>query len=55
MHASYPESRRPEKLNDVISFRYDTLANEPHWEETIPIDEPLQGWLYEQRKELNLI
>jgi len=55
MHASYPESHRPEKLNEVISFRYDTLANEPHWEETIQIDEPLQSWLYEQQKDLNLI
>jgi len=55
MHASHPESRRPEKLNDVISLRYDTMADEPHWEETIPIDEPLQSWLYEQRKDINLI
>lgn len=55
MHDSYPASRRPARLNDVIAFRYDTLAEEPHWEQTIAIDEPLQSWLYEQRKDLNLI
>jgi hypothetical protein len=55
MHAAYPASRRPARLNDVITFRYDTLAEEPHWEQIIPIDEPLKRWLIEQRKDLNLI
>jgi hypothetical protein len=53
MHSSYPASRRPDKLNDVISFRYDTLADEPHWETVIAIDEPLQSWLKEQRGSSN--
>lgn len=55
MHASYPSLRQPARLNDVFTFRYDTLADEPHWEENIPIDEPLQSWIQEQRKALNLI
>jgi hypothetical protein len=55
MHDAYPASRRPALLNEVISFRYDTLAEEPRWEQFIAIDEPLQSWLYEQRKDLNLI
>jgi hypothetical protein len=55
MHASYPASRRPKKLNEVITFRYDTLADDPNWQATIAIDEPLLSWLDEQWKELNLI
>ena len=55
MHASYPPSRRAERLNDAHTCRYDTLADEPHWERIIPIDEPLQSWLHEQRRASELI
>ncbi len=53
MHASYPSSRRPARLNDVTAFRYDTLVNEARWEELIPIEEPLQSWLVENRQAQN--
>ena len=53
-HTAYPESRRAARLNDVITFRYDTLAGEPHWEKTIPIEEPLRSWLENQRERPHL-
>ncbi len=45
MHATYPRSRRPTKLNDVITTRYDELLQAPNWREFIDIVEPLQSWL----------
>jgi len=54
MHATYPPDLRAARLNDVISFRHDTLGDEPHWERLIAIDEPLQSWLIEQRQAYNL-
>ena len=50
MHAGYPAVRRPARLNDVYSFRYDTLADEADWQQVILIDEPLRSWLNEVRK-----
>jgi hypothetical protein len=50
MHDTYPMARRPTRLNDVYSCRYDTLVEEPDWEQLIQIDEPLLSWLYEERK-----
>ena len=54
MHASYPAPRRAARLNDVITCRYDTLAAEAHWEQTIAIDDPLRSWLQEQRRSLDM-
>ncbi|KAA3662403.1 MAG: hypothetical protein DWQ04_13590 [Chloroflexi bacterium] len=45
MHATYPRSRRPALLNDVITTRYDELLQAPNWRELIDIAEPLQSWL----------
>lgn len=45
MHGDYPGHRRPERLNDVITCRYDTFFDDPAWESAIPIDEPLKSWL----------
>lgn len=50
MHATYPAARRAARLNDVYSCRYDTLADDPHWERIIPIDDPLRGWLQQERR-----
>ena len=55
MHTSYPAPRRPARLNDVYSCRYDNLADDAHWERVMAIDEPLQSWLHEQRRALNMI
>ncbi len=49
MHTSYPPPLRADRLNDVVTCRYDTLAADPHWEEIISIDDPLRSWLREQR------
>lgn len=48
MHASYPAAQRPSRLNDLISFRYESLVQDGSWRDAIPVDEPLNGWL-EQR------
>ena len=45
MHGTYPRSRRPSKLNDVITTHYDELLQAPNWREFVDIAEPLQTWL----------
>ena len=48
MHATYPRTRRPTKLNDVITTRYDELFQAPNWRELVDIAEPLQSWLIDR-------
>jgi hypothetical protein len=48
MHLQYPSQRRPEKLNDLISGRYDTLFHDPAWPNLCPSNEPLKSWLVGQ-------
>lgn len=55
MHTSYPPTLRAARLNDVTTCRYDTLVTDPHWDQIIAIDEPVQSWLREQRRALDLI
>lgn len=45
MHLQYPSQRRPEKLDDLISGRYDTLFHDPSWPNLFPSNEPLKSWL----------
>lgn len=45
MHTIYPEERRVQRLKDLISCRYDTLANYPEWYRRFPIDDTLKRWL----------
>jgi hypothetical protein len=45
MHAGYPAGQRPARLNDLISFRYESLLQNGTWRDTIPVDEPLHSWL----------
>ncbi len=49
MHTDYPPPRRAARLNDLITCRYDTLADEAQWDQVITIEEPLQSWLNERR------
>ena len=49
MHRSYPPDRRPARMNDLISCRTDTLFQDPAWDADVVIDEPLKGWLNDQR------
>jgi hypothetical protein len=50
MHSSYPPDRRPGRMNDMITVRYDTLFQVPVWDTDLLIDEPLNSWLRKQRK-----
>lgn len=50
LHGSYPAEFRPASLNDVVSFRYDTLFDEHDYAglcDRLPIDEPLRSWIGE--------
>jgi hypothetical protein len=47
MHDQYPASRRPQTLNDLVSFRYEDFFSDPDWEQIIPAHEPLKSWLAE--------
>jgi hypothetical protein len=45
MHTIYPQERRAQRINDLISCRYDTLADDPAWHRRFPIEDPLRSWL----------
>jgi hypothetical protein len=45
MHTQYPADRRPARMSDLISGRYDTLFDDPNWPASFPGDEPLRQWL----------
>ena len=51
MHNSYPADRRPVRINDLITCRYDTFFQDPSWETVLTIDEPLKSWLMKQRQD----
>lgn len=46
MHTIYPQPRRVDRLNDLISCRYDTLADDPEWYGRFPMSDSLQHWLH---------
>ena len=48
MHRSYPEERRPEVINELVSCRYDTFFENVDWRKKLPVDEPLRHWLNER-------
>jgi hypothetical protein len=48
MHDRYPADRRPARMNDLISGRYDTFFDEPGWADRFTGNEPLRGWLARQ-------
>ncbi|MGD8856676.1 MAG: hypothetical protein PVG33_10130 [Chloroflexota bacterium] len=54
MHGQYPADRRPARMNDLISGRYDTFFDDPEWPALFPSDEPLQGWLARRLTHYNL-
>jgi hypothetical protein len=45
MHAQYPADRRPKKMNDLISGRYDTFFRDPAWPDLLPSANPIRDWL----------
>jgi hypothetical protein len=55
MHQHIPAERRPARMNELISGRYDTFFQDPDWPQSFPSDEPLRGWLARQVVEHGLI
>jgi hypothetical protein len=45
MHTRYPTDRRPARMNDLISGRYDTFFDDSQWPASFASDEPLRHWL----------
>lgn len=48
MHTQYPIDRRPQSLNELVSFRYERFFTNPNWQDVILVKEPLKGWLEER-------
>lgn len=45
MHAEYPADRRPARMNNLVSLRYEEVFTGPDWESLLPVEEPLLSWL----------
>jgi hypothetical protein len=45
MHQETPKERRPGRMNELISGRYDTFFNQTAWPDSFPSDQPLRDWL----------
>jgi hypothetical protein len=45
MHYQYPAARRPARMNELISGRYEKFFDDPDWPASFPADEPLLSWL----------
>lgn len=45
MHQETPKERRPGRMNELISGRYDTFFKQPAWSDVFPSDQPLRDWL----------
>ncbi len=45
MHREYPANRRPARVNDLITTRYDLLADKLEQLTALPMDESLKSWL----------
>jgi hypothetical protein len=45
MHGQYPPERRPARMNQLISGRYDMFFEDQDWPDLFPSDEPLRSWL----------
>ena len=47
MHFEIPQDRRINTMNDLTSGRY-CMSYNPNWLGSIPVEEPLKSWLYNQ-------
>ena len=47
LHSKMPQPIRINRLNEAVTCRYDqfSLFQKPDWDQMIPIEEPLSGWL----------
>lgn len=51
LHTTYPDEHKPARINDVVSFRYDTLFDDTSYADLcsrLPIEEPLRTWIGNQ-------
>jgi len=49
LHTEYEKARRPRRLNDLITCRYEEPFPVNRWEsDLLPVEEPLRGWIREQ-------
>lgn len=48
LHGNYIRERRPKRLNDLITCRYEHPFEAINWNEVIPVDEPLKSWIDQQ-------
>lgn len=52
LHGDYVGGRRPKRLNDLITCRYEHPFEAVNWNEVIPVDEPLKSWIDQQLKSI---
>jgi hypothetical protein len=45
MHREYPPEKRPARINDLVSCRYEQVFQDSDWRRWLPVDEPLKSWL----------
>lgn len=45
LHDRYPLAHRPRSLAEVTACRYEEFFENPAWQDVIPVEEPLRGWL----------
>jgi len=45
LHNEIPVELRPRTINELSTVRYEDVFQEPDWQSTLPIDEPLLSWL----------
>jgi hypothetical protein len=50
LYSQIPVAKRIERLNDLVTARYDLFANDQHWNALMEIDGPLKSWINEQFK-----
>jgi hypothetical protein len=48
LHQDIPEDLRIESINDLITVRCESILEEPGWQDSLPIHEPLLSWLKNQ-------
>jgi hypothetical protein len=48
MHAAYPEAKRPQSLEELMTARYDLLFEKVGWEAEIPLTTSWKSWLQAQ-------
>ncbi len=53
LHTEYEKARRPGRLNDLITCRYEASFPVNRWESDLfPVEEPLSGWIREQLRDV---